>query len=91
MQHTAQVHSLGWMRDLNVTGGVQHGVYGFGVIALFVWLISHQTAVFFSQNKPATSNQPAVLFFQSKPVPVMRQPNRLISQTASDGRRRFAA
>jgi hypothetical protein len=25
--------------------------------ALFAWLISHQPAVFFSQNKPATSNQ----------------------------------
>jgi hypothetical protein len=25
--------------------------------ALFVWLISHQPAVLFSQNKPATSQQ----------------------------------
>jgi hypothetical protein len=30
--------------------------------ALFAWFISHQPAVLFSQNKPATSNQPAVLF-----------------------------
>jgi hypothetical protein len=26
--------------------------------ALFAWLISHQPTVLFSQNKPATSNQP---------------------------------
>jgi hypothetical protein len=32
--------------------------------ALFAWLISHQPAVLFSHNKPATSNQPAVLFSQ---------------------------
>jgi hypothetical protein len=29
--------------------------------ALFPWLISHQAAVLFSQNKSATSNQPTVL------------------------------
>jgi hypothetical protein len=39
--------------------------------ALFVWLISHQPAVLFSQNKPATSNQPAVLFSQNKPAPAI--------------------
>jgi hypothetical protein len=39
--------------------------------ALFVWLISHQPAVLFSQNKPATSNQPAVLFSQNKSAPVI--------------------
>jgi hypothetical protein len=33
---------------------------------LFVRPISHQLAVLFSQNKPATSNQPAVLFSQNK-------------------------
>jgi hypothetical protein len=44
--------------------------------ALFVWLISHQPAVLFSQNKPTTSNQPAVLFSQSKSAPAIRhQPN----------------
>jgi hypothetical protein len=44
--------------------------------ALFVWLISHQPAVLFSQNKPATSNQPAVLFSQSKSAPaISHQPN----------------
>jgi hypothetical protein len=34
--------------------------------ALFAWLISHQPAVLFSQNKSAISNQPAVLFSQNK-------------------------
>jgi hypothetical protein len=44
--------------------------------ALFVWLISHQPTVLFSQNKPATSNQPAVLFSQDKPAPaISHQPN----------------
>jgi hypothetical protein len=27
-------------------------------LALFAWLISHQPTVLFSQNKPATNNQP---------------------------------
>jgi hypothetical protein len=40
-------------------------------LALFVWLISHQPAVLFSQNKPAISNQPAVLFSQHKPTPAI--------------------
>jgi hypothetical protein len=39
--------------------------------ALFVWLISHHPAVFFSQNKPATSNQPALLFSQNKSAPAI--------------------
>jgi hypothetical protein len=44
--------------------------------SLFAWLISHQPAVLFSQNKPATNNQPAVLFSQNKPAPVIsHQPN----------------
>jgi hypothetical protein len=44
--------------------------------ALFVWLISYQPAVLFSQNKPATNNQPAVLFAQNKPAPaISHQPN----------------
>jgi hypothetical protein len=43
---------------------------------LFAWLISHQPAVLFSHNKPATSNQPAVLFSQNKPAPaISHQPN----------------
>jgi hypothetical protein len=46
-----------------------------GVSALFAWLISHQPAVLFSQNKPASSNQPAVLFSQNKPAPsISHQP-----------------
>jgi hypothetical protein len=44
--------------------------------ALFAWLMSHQPAVLFSQNKSATSNQPTVLFSQNKPAPaVSHQPN----------------
>jgi hypothetical protein len=44
--------------------------------ALFVWLISHQPAILFSQNKLATSNQPAVHFSQNKSAPVIgHQPN----------------
>jgi hypothetical protein len=43
---------------------------------LFAWLISHQTAVLFSRNKPATSNQPTILYSQNKPAPaVSHQPN----------------
>jgi hypothetical protein len=41
------------------------------LLALFAWLISHQPAVLFSQNKPATSNQPTVLFSRNKPAPVI--------------------
>jgi hypothetical protein len=42
---------------------------------LFVWLVN-QTAVLFSQNKPATNNQPAVLFALNKSAPVIsHQPN----------------
>jgi hypothetical protein len=39
--------------------------------ALFVWLISHQLVVLFSQNKPAINNQPTVLFSQNKPAPAI--------------------
>jgi hypothetical protein len=38
---------------------------------LFVWLISQQPAVLFSQNKPAISNQPTILFSQNKPAPAI--------------------
>jgi hypothetical protein len=41
------------------------------IYALFAWLISHQSAVLFSHNKPATSNQPAVRFSQNKPAPAI--------------------
>jgi hypothetical protein len=43
---------------------------------MFAWLISHEPAVLFSQNKPATSNKPTILFSQNKPTPVIiHQPN----------------
>jgi hypothetical protein len=42
-------------------------------IALLAWLISHQPAVRFSQNKPATSNQTAVL---SEQTSTSHQPNK---------------
>jgi hypothetical protein len=45
---------------------------------MFDWLISHQTAVLFSRNKPAISSQTAVLFSQNKPAPAISQPNKLI-------------
>jgi hypothetical protein len=42
----------------------------------FVWLISHQPTIYFSQNKPAINNQPAVLFSQNKSAPdISHQPN----------------
>jgi hypothetical protein len=44
--------------------------------APFVWLISHQPVVLFSQNKPAISKQPAVLFSHNKSAPaISHQPN----------------
>jgi hypothetical protein len=44
---------------------------------LFVWLISHQPTVLFSQNKPATSNQPqpASNTFLSEQISTSHQPN----------------
>jgi hypothetical protein len=42
-------------------------------VSLFARLISHQLAVLFSQNKPATGNQPTVLFSQNKPAPAISQ------------------
>jgi hypothetical protein len=46
------------------------------ILALFVWLISHQPALLFSQNEPAISNQPAVLISQNKLAPAINhQPN----------------
>jgi hypothetical protein len=55
--------TLGW-----IPVGIDLGALGDG---LFVWLISHQPAVLFSQNKSAISNQPTVLFSQSKPAPAI--------------------
>jgi hypothetical protein len=51
--------------------------------SVFARLISHQPAVFFSQNEPATSNQAAVLFSQNKPALATSQPNRLKFQEQS--------
>jgi hypothetical protein len=42
-----------------------------GTCALFIWLISHQPAVLFSQNKSATNNQPTVLFSHNKLAPAI--------------------
>jgi hypothetical protein len=43
---------------------------------VFAWLINHQPAVLFSQDKPATSKQPSVLFSQNKPTPaISHQPS----------------
>jgi hypothetical protein len=60
----------------------QHGIHYSATelqsFTLFVWLISHQPAVFFSQNKPATSNQSAVLFSQNKSAAATSQTNRLL-------------
>jgi hypothetical protein len=48
----------------------------FMTTALFVWLISYQPTVHFSQNKSATSNQPTILFSQNKSAPATSyQPN----------------
>jgi hypothetical protein len=45
--------------------------------AVFVWLINYKTVVFFSQNKPPTSNQPSVLFTQNKSaLAINHQPNK---------------
>jgi hypothetical protein len=51
------------------------------LIALFVWLISHQPTLFFSPNKPATSNKSAVLFSQKRLAPaISHQPNVAVVQ-----------
>jgi hypothetical protein len=49
-----------------------HGKDQLASCGLFAWLISHQPAVLFSQNKPATSNQPAVLL--SEQISTSHQP-----------------
>jgi hypothetical protein len=44
--------------------------------SLFVWLISHQPSVLFSQDKPVISNQLTVFFSQNKSAPaISHQPN----------------
>jgi hypothetical protein len=42
----------------------------------FAWLIRHQPAVLFSQNKSGTSNEPTVFFSQNKSAPaISHEPN----------------
>jgi hypothetical protein len=45
--------------------------------ALFVWLISHQPTIFFSQNKLAISNQSVVFFSQNKSAPAISHQGRV--------------
>jgi hypothetical protein len=46
-----------------------------------VWLISHQPAILFFQNKSAISNQPTVLFSQNKPAPaISHQPTEQVGR-----------
>jgi hypothetical protein len=48
--------------------------------ALFVWLISHQSVVLFSQNKPTIINQPTILFYQNKLASaITHQPNEQVA------------
>jgi hypothetical protein len=55
---------------------VSDTVHHVHIFALFIWLISHHAALLFSQNKPATNNQPAVLFSQNKSAAtISHQPN----------------
>jgi hypothetical protein len=56
------------------------------VSTLFVWLISHQPAVLFSQNKPATSNQPqpASSTFLSEQISTSHQPKEQETPIAVD-------
>jgi hypothetical protein len=52
---------------------------------LFVWLISHQPAVLFSQNKPVIDNQPIILSSQNKSTPVIsHRPKRNMMLQASE-------
>jgi hypothetical protein len=50
--------------SMSISISVQH---------LFLWLISHQPAVLFSQNKLATSNQPTTLV-PSEQISTSHQP-----------------
>jgi hypothetical protein len=71
--NTAAVHSR-FTRDPEARGHAARAQsWGVGTSALFVWLISHQPTVLFSQNKPAITTQPAVLFSQNKPVITSQQ------------------
>jgi hypothetical protein len=61
---------------------------GLRINSLFAWLISHQPAVLFSQNKPATSNQPTVLLSQNESAPaISHQPTEQAESCKDYGRR----
>jgi hypothetical protein len=49
------------------------------ICTLFAWLISHQPAVLFSQNKPATSQQYSSLRRNQHQPSATSQPNRLMN------------
>jgi hypothetical protein len=69
---------------LNAIHALQCKVYTAAALALFAWLISHQPAVLFSHNKPATGNQPAVVFSQNKSAPaISHQPTEQAINLAS--------
>jgi hypothetical protein len=60
------------------------------ICSLFARLISHQPAVLFAQNKPATSNQTAVLFSQNKPAPaISHQPTEQALDYFNNGGRNY--
>jgi hypothetical protein len=48
-----------------------------GTVSLFGWLISHQPAVLFSQNKPTTSQQYSSLKTNQHQPSATSQPNKL--------------
>jgi hypothetical protein len=54
-----------------------------GTDTLFVWLISHQPAVVFHQNKPNTSNQPTVLFSHNKSAPAISHQSNDVEEVES--------
>jgi hypothetical protein len=62
-------------------------VLGVESFALFAWLIRHQPAVLFSQNKLATNNQPAVLISQNEPAQATSQTNILLDYLGYGGAR----
>jgi hypothetical protein len=59
MQHEYELTFFTSKKDY-CTHELQYSILtkGLRIDALFAWLISHQPTVLFSQNKPATSNQP---------------------------------
>jgi hypothetical protein len=63
-------------------------IHAIDTYALFAWLISHQTAVLFSQNKLDTNNQPTILFSRNKPASaISHQPNEQAISQVFESRR----